>query len=276
MPFIASLPKGSLTSTATTALAILPVAAPVAYFLYWNWRIGSITASNAGRFEARRTGTSTDTTDIEPPKSLPKEVTEDPSQWVVSYERVVSRPVSLVDLGNRVDIQNTEATKPSALFKSYLRATHTAFSWTPQAFLIRSLLKEPLNRGSFDTEWIKNLEFKDGDIVNGVYKVSHVSSDSNTRAERVELLIDIPVSYKGPPVRGLILSATEPNQAASVEQEDNISFINETWMWRLKEEKPTMLESRFGGWFHGLLAGWLIIKGLDGLGRQMQTKPKVQ
>lgn len=279
MPFIASLPKGSLTSTATTALALLPVAAPVAYFLYWNWRIGSITASNSGRFEAKRTATAADSTGIEPPKSLPKEVTEDPSQWVVSFERVVSRPVSLADLANHIDVQNSEATKLSVLFKSYLRATHKAFSWTPQAFLIRSLLKEPLNRGSFDAKWIENLEFKDGDIVNGVYKVSHASSDPNTNSERVELLIDIPASYKGSPVRGLILSATEPNQVAgtaSVEPEDKISFINETWMWRLKEEKPTMLESRVGGWFHGLLAGWLVIKGLDGLGFQTQTKPKVQ
>lgn len=267
------MPKGSVTSTATTALAILPVAVPVAYFLYWNWRIGSITASNSGRFEARRSATASDTTDIESPKSLPEEVTEDPSQWIVSYERVVSRPVSLADLANRADVQNSEATTPSELLKSYLRATHKAFSWTPQAFLIRSLLKEPLNRGSFDADWIESLNFKEGEIVNGVYKVSHVSSDSHTKAERVELLIDIPTSYKGPPVRGLILSATE---ITSMETEYKISFINETWMWRLKEEKPTLLESRFGGWFHGLLAGWLIIKGLDGLGFQTQTKSKVQ
>lgn len=279
MPFSALLPKGSLSSTATTALAILPVAAPVAYFLYWNWRIGSITTSNSGRFEAKQTATAAHKTDIEPPKSLPEEVTEDPSQWVVSYERVVSRPLQLEDLTNRVDPQKPEIAQPSALFTSYLRATHKAFSWTPQAFLIRSLLKEPLNRASFNTKWIENLDFKDGDIVNGVYKVSHVSSDKNTHAERVELLIDTPASYDGPAVRGLILSATEPNKSEetdSAEQHDGISFINETWMWRLKEEKPTLLESRFGGWFHGLLAGWLIVKGMDALGCEKDGKAKLQ
>lgn len=61
---------------------------------------------------------------------------------------------------------------PSPLLTSYLRATFRAFGWTPQAFLIRSMLAEPERKASFDGAHIDALTFAGGDVVDGVYKVT--------------------------------------------------------------------------------------------------------
>jgi hypothetical protein len=67
----------------------------------------------------------------------------------------------------------------------------------------------------------------------------------------------------------LILAGVEPAPPAGPDQEgvtqEKIVLINETWMWRLVDEKPTMLESPIGRWFHRLLAGWLVLKGISGV-----------
>lgn len=270
---------------ASTALALLPIVAPVAYVLYMNWTVKRNTFAVNGKLPNVSSSNkddqiSGDTTYPQPPQSLPADITADVAQWVVAYERVVSHPISISTLS----YQPSEApvgtssgtTQPSSLLRSWLRVTHKAFSWTPQAFIIRAVLKEPLNRGSFDGAWIDSLMFKEGDVVNGVYRVSCHQRDATTGSERAELVIDVPQSYKGPPVRGLILSAIEPVQSSSSGTasagEPEVVFVNETWMWRLNSEKPTLLESGFGRWFHRLLAGWLIMKGLNGVQRGRKSQ----
>lgn len=73
----------------------------------------------------------------------------------------------------------------------------------------------------------------------------------------------MPRSYGGPPVRGLILSALEEEQDGAA-----VRFVNETWLWRRRDEKPTLLESGLGKWLHSPLAGWLVIKGLGAVTRR--------
>ncbi|KAK3186318.1 hypothetical protein K4F52_004856 [Lecanicillium sp. MT-2017a] len=254
------------------ALVLVPVIAPAAYVLYWNWTIRKSCSSQTG-FLPRSRATIEDATDDDTnedtkaeipslPKSLPTEVIDSPAEWVVSFERVASRPVplSLLVTGSGVHgKQGSDALlQPSSMLNRYLRATHRAFSWTPQAILIRSMLKEQDCRDSFTRDWINGLAFRVGNLVNGVYRVSHYAGDSSAGVERVELLIDTPASYTGPPVRGLILAVLEKSTETAV-------FINETWLWRRQDEKPTLLESPFGKWFHGLLAGWMVIKGIAGV-----------
>ncbi|KAK2605863.1 hypothetical protein QQS21_003703 [Conoideocrella luteorostrata] len=262
------IPLSSISASrhATTALALLPAFIPVAYVVYTNWAVQRNTSSVAGRLPPHDDESSPERSHPKEPYSLPAKVKESLSEWIVSYERVVSYPCPTSSLAYLPDQPTTsaqaQATQPSSLLLAWLRTTHRAFSWTPQAFIIRSALSEPLNKGSFDAKWIDNLDFKPGDVVNGVYSVSSHVRDDSTGSERAELLFDIPPSYKGPSVRGLILSSIEPVTSSSNEA---IIFVNETWMWRRADEKPTLLESPFGKWFHRLLAGWLIMKGIKGV-----------
>lgn len=260
--------QAQLGRASTAALVALPaVAIPVVYLIYLNGRIRSTTTSRAGRRnhhqqqQQQLKGSATSETRAPAdPKSLPDDVRSDNgSRWVVSYERVVSKPVLASSLSHPVAATDPAAGQPSTLLKTYLRATHVAFSWTPQALLIRAMIKEPHVKRSFDTDWVNALSFAPGDLVNGVYRASHHSKTAGSVSERSELLIEVPASYKGPAVRGLLVAAIEP---ASSTNTDEVVFVNETWMWRGVDEPPTLLESPFGKWFHGKLAGWLILKGL--------------
>ncbi|KAG8424074.1 hypothetical protein J3458_000909 [Metarhizium acridum] len=254
-----------------TALALLPVVVPVGYVLYTSWAVYRNTTSISGRLAPRQEAFASETSHPAEPHSLPAEVKNNPSQWVVTYERVVSKPLSSSSLAYRPEEPQLSGptTQPSRLLQEVSRSMQKAFSRTPQAIIIRGALSEPLNKGSFDRAWIDNLCFKPGDIVNGVYKVSCSTKEQTTGVERVELLIDIPPSYKGPRVRGLILAAIEPASCVRSSYkgpaEERILVVNETWMWRLADEKPTLLESSIGRWFHRLLAGWLILKGVSGV-----------
>ncbi|KAJ3473495.1 hypothetical protein NLG97_g10273 [Lecanicillium saksenae] len=250
-----------------TAVALLPVVLPAVYVVYLNLTIRRTTSCSSGQLNpppSSGTSTAASSPAAAPitPESLPEEVAANPGDWVVCYERVVSRPLSASSLVHKLLGHNSNddasAETPSPLLKTYLRATYKAFSWTPQAFLIRAMLAEPDRRASFAAAHIDELEFARGDVVDGVYAVTSYGRNERRGVEVIELSLDVPASYRGPPVRGLIMSAIE-------EGKDGVVFVNETWLWRKKDEKPTLLETGFGRWFHSLLAGWLITKGLGGV-----------
>ncbi|POR38594.1 Uncharacterized protein TPAR_01211 [Tolypocladium paradoxum] len=282
---MASTIQASLGRSTTVALIVLPVAIPVAYLVYLNRAIRKSTTSIAGR---RQPPSLSPPASHQPrdPASLPADVKSDSSQWVVAYERVISNPIPTSSLAYAVAEPSTlphsspdgpSTTQPSTLLREYIRATHVAFSWTPQAVLIRAMIKEADIRRSFDGAWIDSLAFSPGELVNGVYRVSHHQKARSTVSERVEFTMEVPASYKGPSVRGLIVAGIEPATAADSQRSDetdkaeHVVFVNETWMWRQAEKKPTLLETPFGKWFHTQLAGWLIMKGLRavvGAGKQ--------
>ena len=264
-----------LGRSATVALIALPVAIPVAYLFYLSRAIRKSTTSTTGRRDQPRL-TGSEPHQPRDPASLPAEVKSDSSQWVVAYERVVSNLVPISSLRYAIagpltashSSAKESTTQPSTLLREYIRAIHVAFSWTPQAVLIRAVIKEAELRRTFDGAWIDSMTFAPGELVNGVYRVSHHQKDDSTVSERTELIMEVPASVKGPAVRGLLVAAVEPVPAADphrpgkTEKEDMVVFVNETWMWRRTEEKPTLLETPLGKWFHTQLAGWLILKGL--------------
>ncbi|KAM3502734.1 hypothetical protein MY10362_004644 [Beauveria mimosiformis] len=260
------------------AAALLPVALPTVYVVYLNWAVRRRTSSTSGQLPPSSTNAAAAAASSIPPmpQSLPADVLVRPQDWVVSYERVVSRPVPAASLVAKLLRRGgTDESSPSPLLTAYLRTTYKAFSWTPQAFLIRGMLAEPERKASFGAAHIDGLQFARGDVVDGVYTVtsyeggamSSSSSSSEYKAvfEVIELSIDVPRSYKGPAVRGIVVSAIEPLVG---DGEDAVQFVNETWLWRKKNEKPTLLESGLGQWFHRLLAGWLVMKGLGGVTRK--------
>ncbi|TWU76120.1 hypothetical protein ED733_007881 [Metarhizium rileyi] len=265
--------------TALTALFALPIIVPVGYVFYTSWTVYKNTTLVSGTLVPRQGAFASAASHPAEPHSLPAEVQDDRSQWVVTYERVVSNPLLPSSLAYPPEkpLSSGSTTEPSRLLQEVSRNMQKAFSRTPQAILLRSALSESLNKESFKTTWISNLTFRPGDIVNGVYKVSCNTRDQTTGSERVELVIDAPASYKGPRVRGLILTAIEPASSESSDDrrtrdEEKIVFVNETWMWRLADEKPTLLESSIGQWLHRLLAGWLLLKGISGVSGTKQGK----
>lgn len=259
--------QGYLGRPVVAVLVTLPLTVPVLYALYVNTWISSYTTSTTGRRDKHRAVQKSDATSgPRDPTSLPGDVkSDDGSKWAIFYERVVSKPMPKSSLNQAFEPGYTLQTTP--LLRDYLRATHGAFSWTPQAILIRAMIKEPELKRTFDSDWIYSLKFALGDYVNGIYRVCHHEKDPSS--ERLELMIEVPASYKGPAARGLLVAAMEPTGKHADGESDNVVLVNETWMWRRVDEPHTLLETSFGKWFHGKLAGWLIMKGYNHI---VQTK----
>ncbi|KAK1759035.1 hypothetical protein QBC47DRAFT_370960 [Echria macrotheca] len=192
--------------------------------------------------------------DVRKPKSLLSEVATLPENgnWIVAYERVASRPVRRCEL--------ISGPSPGWLLTRYIRATMTAFSGTPQVFLLKRMLPrdDGDTRRTFQREWIQTLDFNEGDRVNGFWRVAH-RGRCGGEEERVELVMDAPAGYQGPVVQGVVVVGME------TAGRDGVVFVNETWMWREKDERKVLLESAAGKWLHGLLSSWLVTRGLDAL-----------
>jgi hypothetical protein len=171
------------------------------------------------------------------------------------YEHVASHPIASGLLG---DVGSKDL---ASLLTSYLRTTMTAFSRTPQAFMIRAAIADANEKRTFDRSWIEQLSFAEGDRVDGVYRVAYRGAESSGEgSQRCELMLDAPASYTGPVVTGMIVATVE--SIAKPDGEDAVVFVNETWFWRKTGDKPVMLESAVGRWLHSLLAGWLVVKGI--------------
>ncbi|VUC33748.1 unnamed protein product [Clonostachys rosea] len=255
------------------ALIAAPLAIPAIYLAFLTYNISRNTKSSSGirhpkggsQFLLQRHGEDEKVTPGKP-ASLPEDVRSDDSDWVLAYERVASVPVPLRSLA--FSPTSALGSSSSPLLRAYASGAHVAFSSTPQAILIRSLVDKETKR-TFATSWIQNLNFEPGDVVNGAYKVSYCGQGNDTGSERIEVMIQAPPSYKGPVPNGLILSEivlTEGAPAGSLPSDSAgdcfVIFVNETWMWRKESEKPTIIESKVSGWMHSLMAGWLIKKGI--------------
>lgn len=222
---------------------------------------------------------------------------------IVLYERVVSKSVllplhskrgSVVRSDGETDDETThpktkkEQRMMSSLLTDYIRATMFAFTFTPQAALLRKMVPDEA-KVTFDQEYITALDFETlGQRVNGVYTVQYrgngdepaesIGSRSviegkeqqqEQKQYRVELKLDPPEGYTGPKGEGVIVVAVEGPQHSDTEKgfskQTCVVFINETWLWRKEGERPTLLESVIGRWAHSLMAGWLITRGITAL-----------
>ncbi|KAL2022362.1 hypothetical protein VTK56DRAFT_5429 [Thermocarpiscus australiensis] len=236
-------------SKLTIGLAILPVAIPVAYLFYLDRVVSKEFKVETG-LRGRKQRTSTTQPVPRRPVTLPQDVETDDSTWVLAHERVVSQPLYLSSLApdRQSDLSGT--------LTSYVRGTMAAFSWTPQAFVLRAWVKDSGVRKTFDTQFIQKLDFQEGDRVNGFWRVAYRGDGGLPGAERVEMALDAPPTYSGPRARGVVVAGFERQDDGS------LAFINETWMWRKQSEPPVLLERRIAQRLHVLLAGWLVTKGI--------------
>ncbi|KAL9941492.1 hypothetical protein D7B24_004243 [Verticillium nonalfalfae] len=258
---------------------LLPITLGAVYLYLLERRIARAATLSSGRRahrpSAAAAASSSAAAETPPlPLSLPQDVASDPSTWVLAYERAVSNPVP----ARRVSRHQRQPKAPDAhssagrteaspLLRAYARTVQSAFSWTPQAFAIRASIPEPAIRRSFDAAWIQNLAFDEDDLVNGVYKVTYRGPGHVPGSARIELVIEAPPSWTGPEVRGIIVAEVRGGAETEAEAEAarQVVFVNETWLWRREGEKATMLETAVGKWFHGLLAGWLVMRGIAGV-----------
>ncbi|OAX79819.1 hypothetical protein ACJ72_05859 [Emergomyces africanus] len=285
LPSTVRLPTPSTRTSALLLIGILPVAAPTVYLLYLRLTTVRHITSSTGRYHPaapidKKSGSKPQSpSSPEPPHpplplSIPAHLPTSPSH-IIMYERVTSHaiPLSSLSLNDATSSADQSNNIPPALLTTYLRTTMKAFSRTPQAYLIRSALKGNSASTTFDDSCIDALEFVPGDRVNGVYVVTYRGEgrggDVACLGERVEMKLDVPEGYTGAgnEVEGMIIAGVEGLGGGAGEREGewevgSILLFNETWLWRGEGGKPVMLESVVGRWLHGLLAGWLVVKGM--------------
>ncbi|KAK4443768.1 hypothetical protein QBC34DRAFT_443118 [Podospora aff. communis PSN243] len=240
----------------TTALALgTPLTITAAYLLYLNHNVSPhITATT----KLRRTPSDKSLSGIPKPKCIPPDVADENSPYILAYERVTSHPLSLSKFH-----PNADTASPSSLLTRYIRATMTAFSYTPQVYLLKRMMSKDdfATLNTFNRERIASLEFDVGDRVHGVWRVAYRgdlhSQEGKGEGHRVELAMEAPPGYNGPVVQGVVVVGVERVDG------EHVVFVNETWMWRRKGEKKVMLEGAAGRWFHVLLSGWLVKRGVE-------------
>jgi hypothetical protein len=242
-------------------LAVLPLAISTGYLVYLNRLVRRECTISTG-IRNKRKHVDTIPPNVCYPLNLPQEVADAKDQeWVLAYERVVlSRPLHPAVLAKA----NDDDSKPdiSAVLRRYLRGTMTAFSWTPQAFLLRASLPRDAKsvRQTFNTDYIQSLDFLPGDRVNGFWKVMSIVPAllaPGLKQHRAEMALDAPPGYTGPVVEGVIVAGME------TVGDGGVLFFNETWMWRKQGERPVLLERHVGRWLHEVLAGWLVMNGVE-------------
>lgn len=102
------------------------------------------------------------------PRSLPPSLTADDSSagYVLSHERLVSKPVTFSALGWRKE-------QIHELLTCYVRGTVIAFTRTPQAYLLRKMVPAAVGE-TFDATYISDLSFSEiGVRVDGVYTLAY-------------------------------------------------------------------------------------------------------
>lgn len=243
------------------AIAVLVIATPIASALLLRaYFMRNIADYSSGRQE-RGSKTQQTSSKTEPalPKSFPSSnaANNDSIDTVLSYERLVSKPVSLASMSWDVEHQSEMLTR-------YVRATMFAFTQTPQAGMIRKMTPQDVWE-TFQGRYIDSMDFRRiGQRVDGVYTVQYRGNNpgvSRGGGERVELRLDPPPGFPDAGSEGIIVAAVEPVGEGG----DVVRFVNETWLWRKAGQAPTFLESAAGRWFHSLMAAWLINRGISAL-----------
>ncbi|KAI3324681.1 hypothetical protein HD806DRAFT_493340 [Xylariaceae sp. AK1471] len=194
--------------------------------------------------------------------------------YVISRERVVSEAVPLErilpSLRGGLESQGREE-GGRGLLEKYVSSTMRTFTWTPQAFIIKFMVSRlPNGKQHADTYSASYLEeccFEVGDRVCGVYTIRERIQQKNKRGEGERIILDLnpPEGWKGPVVTGALDCGLLIEEGE--EGKRFVRLVNETVMWRRKEEKPTLLEGGFGRWAHTLMVGWLIVRGVEAVTR---------
>jgi hypothetical protein len=133
------------------------------------------------------------------------------------------------------------------LFTKLVRRNMVAFTRFPQTLMIRLMSRAPEEQQSFKKAHLSSLDFTQGDLVCGVYRV----------IARSENKVEFEMTMKN-------MEFINGRLALSFrETENEVVFSSETLMWRRSDEKQAMpLEKPLLRWMHETAAWWLLDSGV--------------
>ncbi|KAJ5312807.1 hypothetical protein PENANT_c007G00150 [Penicillium antarcticum] len=211
-----------------TATAII-TGSSVVYFYVFHQRLASTIQHKAHR------GTLTASTNPTGIESIPDAVFTD------QYFTIADSSSKSV---LRACLPENESTEQ--LFKRLVRRNMTAFSRFPQALMLKMALRTPEEKHSFKRSHISCLDFKEGDLACGIYRVK-LRKENRVEFEMQMKTMDF--------VNGRLAISCQ-------EKEDSIVFRSETVMWRKADESRIMpLERPAIRWMHETAMMWLIDSG---------------
>lgn len=145
---------------------------------------------------------------------------------------------SVLPHGERLDL----------LFTKLVRRNMTTSMLLPQALMFRSSSSTAEERKSFDSSQIAALDFKEGDLVCGIYRVKKRSKNT----------VEFEMQMKN-------MEFLDGRLAISFWEKGNkIVFCSETMMWRLcQEPRPMPLEKPLLRWMHETSTWWLLDSGVN-------------
>jgi len=140
-------------------------------------------------------------------KTIPQKLKDYPSEYLISHE-TASKTIPLDRLADQALL--------NVLIK-YLRANMHSFTYTPQSPLLKSMIKSSSGKESFSPTYLSKLDFNEGDLVCGVFRVS-CKGEAEDEA-RIELALDPDESFTGPRGEGRLVSRI-------VRRGSDVIFIN--------------------------------------------------
>ncbi|PVH90443.1 hypothetical protein DM02DRAFT_19494 [Periconia macrospinosa] len=182
--------------------------------------------------------------------TIPKTIQDSSEKYIIHHECA----------RKTIPTASLETSSKPEMLTLFLRHTMATFSRYPPAWGIWYLIKDTKDRNTFNSAYIRSLQFVLGDRVCGVYLVT--SRDK----ERITLTLNAPRSYVGPLVGGILVVEVK-------EEGSQTNFANHTVMWREKGKGSAgVLEGVVGRWMHGLMVRGLIESGVRQLLAELEEK----
>lgn len=212
-----------------------------------------------------------------PHTNLPSEVLASPEEWVVSHERVTSDRIATEEIDSQLIAARTPMEQVGSppqrsrgLLETFLRTTMALFARTPQAWLIRRAITDSNAKLTFNEQYLGKCNFEVGDRVCGAYVVTFRDTigtvgNGDDVGEIVVLSLSPPDCWTGPVVQGRLVVGFQ-------KVHDGVRLINETILWRRKEEKPVFLEGVVGRWTHAFMVQWMMVRGMKRLMQRSQDR----
>lgn len=160
------------------------------------------------------------------------------SNYRISHDKVVK---------HIPDVDVTMGGEFESRFTSLLRRNMTCFSRMPQGWFLWLAFSSPDQRRTFTRDHIQSLDFKEGDVVCGAYRV----------VKRTPLRVEIELQAQKSlgPVYGLMVVSIRPRN-------EGAALVTETIQWTEKDSGAILpLERWIAGFLHSLASRWLVVTG---------------
>ncbi|KAJ8108475.1 hypothetical protein ONZ43_g6414 [Nemania bipapillata] len=120
------------------------------------------------------------------------------------------------------------------------------FTWTPQALAMKAMVSR-LPRGATPAE---------------TFSTPYLDACVFEEREGGEDLAgsEPPEGWTGPVVTGVLDCGFVVEEKGG---EGFVRFVNETVLWRRKDEKPTLLEGTVSRWLHTVMIAWMMVRGVE-------------